>query len=338
MPVTSVPAHVFPLIRSPSVAGSGSAAATTSRGATSTPFTRIGSLPSRPSLWSVFSTSMNSSPSPYLNVTRRQSIQRGTSSTSSCSTLTHSTGPIPSGKSNTSGSENGAVVNQPRSRSQIDRRVEALLDRRPDRERRREVVAVDDEVRAVPDPDLVDRREELVGGVPREDVRRTRLDPDPDEREQALLLPRRGAIELVVAELDARQLVRPLGVRLGERHRHVEVRDARLEARVEDRHVEDRVDAVQHRVGPRLADQPRATPSVLEASIRCALNRPSSSSLDERLRAGGVVVGERAVIEERRRRAMPANAEPTPPVPTTRILTARVLPATVGRGVPRNAC
>ena len=53
-----------------------------------------------------------------MNVTRRQSTQRGTSSTSSCSTLTHSTGPIPSGKSNVSGSENGSVVNQPRSRSQ----------------------------------------------------------------------------------------------------------------------------------------------------------------------------------------------------------------------------
>ena len=54
-----------------------------------------------------------------MKVTRLQSIQRGTSSTSSCSTFTHSTGPIPSGKSKTSGSENGAVVNQPRSRSQI---------------------------------------------------------------------------------------------------------------------------------------------------------------------------------------------------------------------------
>ncbi len=62
---------------------------------------------------------MNSSPSPYLNVTRLQSIQRGTSSTSSCSTFTHSIGPIPSGNSNTSGSENGSVVYQPRSLSQI---------------------------------------------------------------------------------------------------------------------------------------------------------------------------------------------------------------------------
>ncbi len=35
-------------------------------------------------------------------------------STSSCSTFTHSTAPIPSGNSKVSGSENGAVVNQPR--------------------------------------------------------------------------------------------------------------------------------------------------------------------------------------------------------------------------------
>ena len=61
---------------------------------------------------------MNSAPSPYLNVTRLQSIQRGIRTTSSCSTFTHSSGPIPSGKSNVSGSENGSVVYQPRSRSQ----------------------------------------------------------------------------------------------------------------------------------------------------------------------------------------------------------------------------
>ena len=54
---------------------------------------------------------MNSSPSPYLNVARLASTQRGIRSTSSCSTFTHSTGPMPSGKSNTSGSLNGSVVN-----------------------------------------------------------------------------------------------------------------------------------------------------------------------------------------------------------------------------------
>ena len=53
-----------------------------------------------------------------MNVTRLQSIHRGTSSTSSCSTFTHSTGPMPSGNANTSGSLNGSVVNQPRPFSQ----------------------------------------------------------------------------------------------------------------------------------------------------------------------------------------------------------------------------
>ena len=57
---------------------------------------------------------MNSAPRPYLNVTRPAFTQRGISRTSSCSTFTHSTGPMPPGKSNTSGSLNGSVVYQPR--------------------------------------------------------------------------------------------------------------------------------------------------------------------------------------------------------------------------------
>ena len=58
---------------------------------------------------------MNSSPSAYLNVTRRASSTRGIIVTSSCSTCTHSTGPMPSGKMNRSGSENGGRVKKPRS-------------------------------------------------------------------------------------------------------------------------------------------------------------------------------------------------------------------------------
>jgi len=50
---------------------------------------------------------MNSVPRPYLKVTRRAWIHRGISSTSSCSTFTHSTGPIPAGKVKTSGSAKG---------------------------------------------------------------------------------------------------------------------------------------------------------------------------------------------------------------------------------------
>src|SRR3954447_5423789 len=119
VPVTCSPAHVLPRIRSPSVAGSGRQAATTSRRLTSTPPARTFSVRSRPSRCKVFSTSMNSVPRPYLNVARLASTHRGINSTSSCSTFTHSTGPMPSGKSKTSGSLNGSVVNQPRSFSQI---------------------------------------------------------------------------------------------------------------------------------------------------------------------------------------------------------------------------
>ncbi len=119
LPVTHSPAQVLPVILSPRVRGSGRQAATTSRGDTWCPRTVTGSVRSRPSLFSVRSTSMNSSPSPNLKVTRFASMTRGMSTTSSCSTLTHSTGPIPSGKSNTSGSLKGSVVKKPRSLSQI---------------------------------------------------------------------------------------------------------------------------------------------------------------------------------------------------------------------------
>ena len=117
--MTHVPAQVRPVILAPSVAGSGRHAATTSRGLTIAPPAWTGSVRSSPSLCSVRSTPMNSAPSPYLNVTRRACTQRGISSTSSCSTFTHSTGPIPAGKVKVSGSLNGSVVYQPRSAAQI---------------------------------------------------------------------------------------------------------------------------------------------------------------------------------------------------------------------------
>ena len=41
-----------------------------------------------------------------------------------------------------------------------ERRVQALLDRRPDRERGREVIALDDQVGAVADADFLDAREQ----------------------------------------------------------------------------------------------------------------------------------------------------------------------------------
>ena len=93
-----------------------------------------------------------------------------------------------------------------------DRRVEALLDRRPDRERRREVVAIDDEVGAVPDADLVDLAEQVVLRIAGEDVGQARLDADADERQPAGGRPRLGPVELLVAELHAGPLVRRLGI------------------------------------------------------------------------------------------------------------------------------
>jgi hypothetical protein len=94
-----------------------------------------------------------------------------------------------------------------------DRRVEAFLDGRPDRERRSEVVALNDEVRSIADADLLDIREELVGGIPGEHVRQPRLYPDSEQGESARRLPLAGPGELLITELDATLCVRPLGVR-----------------------------------------------------------------------------------------------------------------------------
>src|ERR1022692_2845925 len=119
VPVTQVPAQVSPDILAPSPAGSGRQAATTSRGDTCERPTVTGTVESSPSLCRVCSTPMNSAPRPYLKVTRLALTQRGISSTSSCSTLTHSTEPMPAGKTKVSGSLNVSVVYQPRSASQI---------------------------------------------------------------------------------------------------------------------------------------------------------------------------------------------------------------------------
>ena len=62
-------------------------------------------------------------------------------------------------------------------------------------------------------------------------------------------LPVAGALELRVAELHARQLVRLLGVRRGERRRHVDVRAAGLERGLEDRRVQPRIAGVEDDVG-----------------------------------------------------------------------------------------
>ena len=75
------------------------------------------------------------------------------------------------------------MVNQPRSRSQITgglRHSSMVVQIEKDGG---EVVAGDGEVGAVADTELVDRREQVVGRVPREDIGQARLDTDADQRQ-----------------------------------------------------------------------------------------------------------------------------------------------------------
>ena len=127
--------------------------------------------------------------------------------------------------------------------------VEALLDDRPHRKAGGEdlvaVVVVDDEVGPVAGAELVDLVEELVRRVAGEDIGQSRLDPDAEQRQPARRLPLPCLGQLQVAELDPGQLVRPLRVRRGQRHRHVEVVGPGGERPVEDRHDEARVDGVE---------------------------------------------------------------------------------------------
>ena len=100
------------------------------------------------------------------------------------------------------------------------RRVEALLDDRPDRESRREDLAAgfvaDHEIGAVSHAQLVDLGEEVVGGIPGENVREARFDADADEGEQPLDFPLPGLVELLLTQQHSGQLVRPLRMPFGQ--------------------------------------------------------------------------------------------------------------------------
>ena len=85
----------------------------------------------------------------------------------------------------------------------------------------------------------------MVGGVAREHVREARLDAHPDQREQPALDPALVLRELRVPELHVRLLVRPLGMWRRQRHRHVEVRAARVEGGSEDLRIGTRVGCVE---------------------------------------------------------------------------------------------
>ncbi len=207
-----------------------------------------------------------------------------------------------------------------------DRRVEALLDRRPDRERRCEVVAVDDEVGAVTDADLVDLAEQFVGGVAGRDVGEPGLDTHADERHQAAVLPRRVFGELTVAEPDPGLRERVGRVRHRQVHRHVDVVAAGGERAAEDRRVEAGVAGVEDHVGlhrpgefgdgvlRRRVDERRDDPSSPRRSSRW---RPAPSALAMSMSA--TVMCEYASRFD----AIATKADPTPPAPTTRTRMSR---------------
>ena len=129
------------------------------------------------------------------------------------------------------------------------RRVQTFLDRRPDRERRGEVMAVDHEVGAITYSDFGDVTEQMVGGVARGDVGETRLDPHAHQRHQPAVSPYRRLGELGVTEATSGLRIRLGGVWLGEMHGHVHVVASGGKGALEDRRVESWVTGVEHHVG-----------------------------------------------------------------------------------------
>ena len=229
---------------------------------------------------------------------------------------------MPSGKSNTSGSENGSVVYQPRSALPDHRRVQALLDRRPDRERRREVVAVDDEIGAVAHADLVDLGEQLVGGVAGEHVREARLDADPDQGEPPGLLPALGLRELRVAELHAAS-----SASCGrERHRHVEVGAARASNAASKIGGLKRGSTALRIASTRSARASSAIAAASDASTAAPAEARIARSLGGGLRARRVDVREHEALEAVASLGHCCGCAPTPPAPITRTRIRRNLP------------
>jgi hypothetical protein len=126
------------------------------------------------------------------------------------------------------------------------RRVEAFLDGGPDRERRREVQAIDHQVRPVSHANLVDLAEQVVGGVASEHVGQARLDTHGDQRQPPGLRPGTGARELRVTQLDPAFRIGSGWMRVRQRHREVQIVRAGRERPVEDRHHEPGIDRVDH--------------------------------------------------------------------------------------------
>ena len=193
---------------------------------------------------------------------------------------------MPSGKTNVSGSRERRGGEPAAIALPDDRRVQALLDRRPDRERGREVVALDDEVGAVAHADLVDLGEQLVGGVAGERRRRARArrrcrraragppasqrrPPRTARRRASRRSPRRGARD------GARRASSPCRGRW----------QPASNAAVEDRRVQARVAGVEDRRRPARRARARRSPPRSDASTACGGDAVGSPIAAARARA-----------------------------------------------------
>ena len=255
MPVTHRPAQVLPVIRGPIVAGSGSAAATTSRGATSTgPFverTRTGRRRVEPEQVQhpqhvdelLAEAVLERHPlrvdparhEEHLFVLDVHALDRA----DALGELEHL------GLAERRGREPAGVLLPDHGR------IQALLDRGPDRERRREdlvaLVVGDDEVGAVAHAELVDPAR--TGGRPRSGRTRRRgpaRRPCPRARGAPRHCQSPACANWSSPSFTPGLLVGVGRMRLRQAHRHVEVVGAGRERAREDRRHELRLDGVHH--------------------------------------------------------------------------------------------
>ena len=172
---------------------------------------------------------MNSSPSPYLKVTFRASTQRGMRRTSSCSTCTHSTSPIGSGKRNTSGSWNGATVYQPSS-SPAPASARSADQMTGGLRHSSMVVQMENDGAKIGSPSSPRTSRLAPSRTPSSSIAENRWSAayraKTSDRPGSTPMPTSASCpsaaqpvrlrELLVTQLDARQLVRALGVRAGQ--------------------------------------------------------------------------------------------------------------------------
>src|SRR4026208_2189796 len=115
-----------------------------------------------------------------------------------------------------------------------DGRIQTLFNRRPDGKAWRKVITINGDIPSIADSDLSDLIEEMILGVTCEHICHARLHTESDQREQTLLLPLFGSVELIITQFNASEVERVGRVWLGQGHRHVHVFRTDIVGRVED--------------------------------------------------------------------------------------------------------